>query len=272
MVCRALNVAAATMLLPVCLLGAEHKDQWQRTFAAGTGTRLEVRNINGNIRVSVDSGNAIRATVTEEYSAPTPEELAELRRHVQVVTKQEGNLVRLAVEHPSDADQHRSHKGWRFIQHFDLQVPKGVELSLANVNGRELSVAGAAGKWSLKSVNGGITLTDAAGHGVMETVNGPVRASFVANPTQASSFKTLNGAIDISFQPDLSADLSLSTVHGSAWTDFDYQQEPSGSAVQRDGNRYRISDRKGRLRVGRGGPEHTFQTLNGSIKIRKYGK
>jgi hypothetical protein len=63
-------------------------------------------------------------------------------------------------------------------------------------------------------------------------------------------------------------------MHGDAFTDFDVTGVATAPEVRRseDGNRYRISDRKRTLRVGTGGVEHQFETLNGSIKIRKYGK
>lgn len=265
-------LSAAALAAPVCLLAAEHTDQWQKTFAVTPGSRLEVRNINGNIRVTTDSGNAIRVAVREQYGADSAEELAELRKHVYLSTKQEGPLVRLAVEHPHGDNRHHHSGDWRFRHEFELHVPRDLELSLHTINGGEVHVAGAAGKWELKNINGAVTLTDTSGHGLAETINGAVSVSFVSNPSQPSTFKTLNGAIDVSFQPNLSADVIVSTMHGEAYTDFDYDQGLSGGMVEREGNRYRLSDRRRRLRIGGGGPEHQFKTLNGSIKIRKYGK
>lgn len=273
---RALLLGAMALTLAVCSTAAEYQDTWQRTFPlSGTGERkLEIGIINGNIRVTGDSGQDIRVTVKEEYRADTEEDLARVRNDFKVQIEQNAGSVRLYLDPPKNEGRSRERKNMHFRQDFEVLVPRDISVSLRTINGRELSVANVTGAWHLKNINGSIEMKDMAGHGEAETLNGALRGTFVRNPTQASRFKNLNGVIDVSFQPDLSADLSLSTMNGEAYTDFDIAPVATAAKVDRsaDGLRYRVSTRDKKVRVGNGGIEHSFSTLNGSIKIRKYGK
>jgi hypothetical protein len=96
---------------------------------------------------------------------------------------------------------------------------------------------------------------------------------FARNPEQPCSFETVNGSVDVTFRPDLNATLKLSTMHGDAYTDFDVQPVATEITADSSGNgkRFRMDGAR-RLRVGTGGVEHSFRTLNGTIKIRKGDK
>jgi hypothetical protein len=269
--------ATVALALPVC--AAEHNDTYQRTFPLGSGARkLIVENINGTIRVTGESGNDVRATVREHFTADTPELLATGRSEVRVEMKQDGNTVRLYLDGPfRDRRESRRTKGYRFRHEFELQVPRDIDVELKTVNaGKPIEVTNVRGVFSVRNVNGGIQMNEVAGAGSAETVNGPLNVNFVQNPRQPSSFKTVNGAIEVRFQPDLSADIRLRTMHGDGWTDFEYQPLAAVAETTTEkgskGFRFRMSDRHKRLRIGAGGVEHSFQTVNGSITIRKYGK
>jgi DUF4097 and DUF4098 domain-containing protein YvlB len=267
---------AAALTLPVCAV--EHRDTYQKTFPLSGGERrLVVENINGSVRVTADSGNDVRVTVREEFQADTPEVLARARNDVRVEMNQQGGAVRVWLDGPfRDRHYWEAHRGdsYRFHHDFEVQVPRDITVSLKTVNGGEVRVAGVHGAWELRNVNGRIEMTDVSGSGSAETVNGTVHATFVANPDKPSRFKTLNGTIDVTFQPNLSADLRLSTMHGDAYTDFEVASVTTAGEVRKsgEGNIYRISNRGRTLRVGGGGVEHRFDTMNGTIKIRKYGK
>jgi hypothetical protein len=266
---KAILLGALALAIPVCSAAAEHTDTWQRTFSlAGAGERkLDIGVINGNIRVTGDSGHDIRVIVKEEYRADTPEDLAVVRSDFKLQIEQQGNAVRFFLDPPKDRERSRGRRNMHFRHDFEVQVPREIALSLRTINGKELSVANVAGTWRLKNINGQVELRDVAGHGEAETLNGAVKVTFVKNPAQPSKFKTLNGVIDVSFQPDLSADLAFRMLRGEAYTDFDVGPV-SGTVAA--GRTVRTGHKK--VRVGSGGIEHSFSTLNGSVRIRKYGK
>ena len=84
----------------------------------------------------------------------------------------------------------------------------------------------------------------------------------------------MKGQIEVTFQPNLAADMQVKTCNGAAYTDFETTAlaAPAGE-ISKDGGRFAFK-RGGtqRLRVGAGGPELRFETLNGKIQIRKQGR
>ena len=118
-------------------------------------------------------------------------------------------------------------------------------------------------------LTGGIKMAEVSGSGDAHTVNGAITAQFANNPSAVTSFKSVNGMIDVYFQPGLSADLLLKTFNGQVYTDFDVTARPTpvGATEQRNGKFVYHSSGFRAVRVGSGGPELTFNTLNGDIRL-----
>jgi len=85
----------------------------------------------------------------------------------------------------------------------------------------------------------------------------------------------LNGDMDVTFPPDIKANVSLKAdMQGEIFTDFDVKIESQPAKVEgneRDRKgRYRVTvDRTMRGTVNGGGPEYTFKSFQGDIYIRK---
>ena len=117
-------------------------------------------------------------------------------------------------------------------------------------------------------------MTGVAGYGTLQTVNGRTSVSFRESPRAASDFKTVNGVIDASFPPNFSADLRLRTVNGQAYTDFEATALPPAAQTGERVNGkfvYRFNQTRN-VRVGSGGPDLSFETVNGDIRIKKEGR
>lgn len=271
------RAVALLLTAGVCLAAAEYSNTVQRTFAltgSGGERRLLVSNINGSVRVSGTSGDQIRVTATEHWTADNQDDLNRGRADVQLVMEQTGNAVSVTLDGPF-RNPDRSYWGrrpsYRFHHDFEITVPRDIELTLKTVNGPDLIVSDTTGNWNVSNVNGRVVLERISGSGRAHTVNGPIKAVFTSNPSQSCSFETVNGEIDTSFRPGLNADLRLSTMHGDAYTDFEIQplSIPVAAEKSGEGSRFRLGGGR-RLRIGNGGgTEHSFKTLNGTIKIRK---
>ena len=60
----------------------------------------------------------------------------------------------------------------------------------------------------------------------------------------------------------------MKTFHGELWTDFDTQPLPvAATRSAADGRSVYHVGGVTRVRVGRGGPELSFDTLNGDVRI-----
>src|SRR5919202_1317587 len=89
---------------------------------------------------------------------------------------------------------------------FTIRVPRETDLRLHTING-QLKTQDTSGKFDLHNINGGIEGCGVAGSGRADTLNGSTVLSFRENPKADSYFKSFNGKVDVTFQPNLSADL-----------------------------------------------------------------
>ena len=254
------------------------------SLAAGGSRVVDVRNINGSIRVEGTADSSVQMTIRKVIRAATQDDLAEAQRDVRLDFRDGGPRVEAAVT------DHRGHvcgeqwndrgERWERVQYdvkfdFTIRVPRDVALRLCTINGGEIIVNGTQGDFDVTNVNGLIEMRAVGGSGRAHTVNGPVTVTFTANPREATSFKTVNGNVDVQFLDGLSADLAMKTLNGGLFTDFDVQPLPTTVAAQgerRNGRFVYRANELTRVRVGGGGPEITFETLNGNVRARRGGR
>ena len=254
------------------------------SFAAGGGRTLDVRNINGFIHVEGTNDAAVQMSIRKVIRAETRDDLAEAQRDVRLDfrdgaprVERDGHRparprLRRGVERSRRSRWDRLHYDVRFD--FTIRVPRDVALRLCTINGGDVIVNGTRGDFDVDNVNGLIEMRQVAGSGRAHTVNGPVTVTFTANPKQPSRSRRVNGNVDVSFPDGLAADFAMKTINGGLFTDFDAQ--PLASRVAAAGERrngrfvYRANEFT-RVRVGSGGPEITFETLNGNVRARRAG-
>jgi hypothetical protein len=263
-------------LLPaaVALASVEDKETTRHTYPFAS--RLDVSNVNGSIRVTAGGGNNIEFVANKRIEAKTQEALEQAKREVRLDIQSSGDRLRICVEGPwRDCNNDRNQgcrrdcdRDYNVSYDFELQVPASIVLDLKTVNGRVFARGTQAG-FDVKSVNGSVTLEEMGGAGSATTVNGGVKMSFVNVPTQSVRAKTVNGTIEAAFPKTLNADLKFKTMNGDVFTSF-----PATTMVndppnveRRDGKTIIRSDRAFGVKVGGGGPQHNFETLNGAIQI-----
>lgn len=241
----------------------------QHTFPGAQ--KLLVDNIQGSIHVTAAPGGDIRMTAQETITAESADALAEAKRDVKLDLSTQGSFARVYEDGPF-RNQNRGDRfyGYKVKFDFEIQVPAGTELILKTVNGGEISVKGTSGPFEVRNVNGAITMDQVAGSGIVSTVNGPVKVNFSRNPAAASKFHTINGLVEVHFQEPVAADLSFKTMNGHIYTDFDVTglPVPAGAVENKNGKFVYRGNRSTMGRAGAGGPELSFETLNGDIKLR----
>jgi DUF4097 and DUF4098 domain-containing protein YvlB len=90
------------------------------------------------------------------------------------------------------------------------------------------------------------------------------------------SFTSLNGDIDVTLPADIKATVRMQTGNGEVYSDFDIAlaapsvQQTTEGARTGQGGKYRIKVEQVMVgRINGGGPDITFKTFNGDIRIRK---
>jgi hypothetical protein len=246
---------------------------------AGSGQHvLDVRAIHGSIRVigadrtdvQLDVQRFVRAATDDDLDAADDEVVLDVvdgePRIEAIVREKDGEIC--------GEESRRGYGSWqrtRYVVTYDfaIQVPRDTRLRLCTIDGREVLVEGTSGGFELTNVNGRITMPNMRGSGTAHTVNGPIVATFAEPPREPSRFETINGDVIVGFPSDLAADLKMKTFNGGLFTDFEVQPLPQPIAVpeRRDGGFVYRSNGFALVRAGRGGPELTFDTFNGSVRV-----
>ena len=159
-----------------------------------------------------------------------------------------------------------------------ISVPAHTSLRLRAVNDGDIVVTDVDGELDVNDVNGSVSLKNVSGSAVAHALNGRLLATFIkVNPQKPMAFSSLNGDIDVTFPPDLKANLSIRSDRGDVFSDFDVQLQAAAppQAVEDGrgkGGKYRVRiDKTVRGTINGGGQEIQITNFQGAIYIRKAG-
>jgi hypothetical protein len=280
------SVPGLAALLAMPMASAQHggfSDREESTisrtlsFGAAGDRTLDVRAIHGSIRVVAADRADVQLDVQRTVRAETDADFDEAERDVALEITDGASRIEAIVRERGEGScgEESQYRGrWRraryMVSHdFAIQVPRDTRLRLCTVNGGEIVVDGTRSDFELDNVNGRIIMADIRGSGRAHTVNGAIVAKFAEQPRRESGFKTLNGDVVVGFPADLAADLRMKTFQGGLFTDFEVQAlpQPVAMAERRGGGFVYRSNQFTLVRAGRGGPELTFETFNGSVRV-----
>jgi hypothetical protein len=282
----AIGITAFALVATVA--GASHRN-WSKEarepfhYTFSKDTTLDVDDVDGAIQVTGDNGNTIRVDGERIVHAEDQDAINRAKNEVKLDVNEKDGTAQLYVNGPfrgnRSSDDHGFHVHWddhpyEVTYNFVIKVPRDIALRLRTVNG-EIETEATRGKFDIRNVNGSVNMKAAGGSGTLHTVNGKTSAAFVESPKASSSFETVNGSIDTVFPANLSADVRVKTLNGQAYTDFEstLALPSTAQADQRSNGKFVYrSNRNTGLRIGSGGPELSFQTVNGDIRIKKEGK
>jgi hypothetical protein len=248
---------------------------------SGAPMRLVVENVQGYVHVTAVSGSEVRVTAHKTIRADADVDLQQAKREVTLDMSEKPGWV--SVEYNAPWNCRHSNGGcgdherrfYNVTYDLDIEVPRDTRPVVSTVNGGDIRVEGTTGDFDISNVNGRIDVIGISGSGDIHTVNGPITARFVKNPAGPTSFKSVNGALDVYFQPNFSADLRFKTMNGEIYSDFEVTTNlpppPPPDADRREGKFIYRSNGMKAARAGQGGPEISFNTLNGSIRLHRTG-
>jgi hypothetical protein len=289
-ICSALAVGlplvCPLLLAPWCIAG-DHSRDWpvrdqetiQKTLPLiGSPMRLVVDNVEGYVHVTGVAGDEVRITAHKTIRAQTDSDLAQARSEVKLDIAGKAGEVSAYYKAPWRCNgeghgcQGNPQRFYSVTYDIDVDVPVAARVVTSTVNGGNIQIDKTGGDFEVKDINGGIAMREIAGSGSVATINGPVSIHFAKTPASECTFKSINGSLDAWFPSDLSADLLFKVFNGEVYSDFDVTPRALPAAVTtelRDGKFiYRSKGLTGG-RAGRGGPELSFDTLNGSIRLHR---
>jgi hypothetical protein len=276
---------AGLITAAMCMAGS-HSDRWtvretetiQKTLAlSAPPMRLIVDNVDGYVHVTGTSGSQVLVTAHKTIRAETDADQRQAKAEVKLDIEETPGGVSVYYDAPwrCKGEVGGCHGGYRrfysVTYDIDVVVPVSARIVVSTVNNGDISIEKTTGDFDVRNVNGGIHMESVAGSGDVSTVNGPISVQFAKNPPGASSFKSINGQLDVYFQPALSAELFFKTFNGQIYSDFDVTPKavPVTQPEQNDGRFVYRSNGMRAARAGAGGPEFSFDTLNGSIRLHR---
>ncbi|MBJ6110708.1 hypothetical protein JAO73_16915 [Hymenobacter sp. BT523] len=246
---------------------------------AGKST-LALYNIFGSVRVEGYAGNKVLVEATKTIRADDAATLEQGKKEAQLGFTQHGDSVVVYIAGPQDSRPMDRHGNWshrdidyRYEFDFVVKVPYAMNLHVSTVNNGSMEVKDVTGLLHVNNVNGPITLTNVRGTTRAHTVNGNVDATYAANPAGASSYHTINGKIRVKYPASLGANLHFKSMHGEFYTDFsDAEILPVQVTKNKEGKGggtvYKLT-KDTAVRIGKGGPDFRFETLNGDVTVSK---
>ncbi len=269
---RTSNIALITFL---CAAGAAAQDRVTVPISnPSQPVTLKVTTLNGSIKVtagtgkdvivSTDEGDASRRRERNQRDGAPPGMTRIGGGHFGVDIEEDHNVVTINSGPPGGNGS------------LTIETPVNTNLQLRTVNGPAIDVSGINGDHEIENTNGGIHLNNVSGSVVAHTQNGAVIVSLDRiSGTKPMSFTSMNGKIDVTMPATTKARLRLKSDNGAIYSDFDVKLEPDATKPLVEDNRgsngkYKISiDKAVTGTINGGGPDYTFQTMNGNILIHK---
>ncbi len=159
-----------------------------------------------------------------------------------------------------------------------IQVPFKSNIVIKIARHGNISVDHVQGEIEITSSGGGVTLSQISGSVVSHARQGNMKVSLVdVARGKPMSFSSMNGVIDVSLPSAIKANVSMQSVKGAIYSDFDVKVDSTATQPVEAGTRGRGPRlfKKYRTVTGTlngGGPEIQFKTYNGNIYVRKYAK
>jgi hypothetical protein len=257
---------------------AAARDRQEQSFQlpAGAG-KVVVDNVAGNVRARAVEGDTVRIVAVQLAHATSDANLEVARREMPLRLSQHGDTVIAFVDSPFRDEGGRLQGRWddlpyRVLYDVEVEVPRRAAVELSTVLDGDVELAGTEGAFLVRNVNGAVDVRDVGGAGKAITVNGELAVRFRRNPNGPCEFGNVNGDVDVTFQPGLAAEVRFKTLNGEGWSDFPYTLmplRPEISENRRDGRYVIKSDWSQGIRIGNGGPQLSFGTVNGDVLIRK---
>jgi Putative adhesin len=231
------------------------QDTWERTYTIAPGGRVEVLNVNGQIRAEVAADGVVRITAERSAKAGSDEAARDLLQKIEMREEVGPERVRVQTVAPRGAMWGGGHKVT-----YVVRVPAGVHVDLRTVNGG-VRLDNVGGEVRAASTNGGVQ-GRVAGVSLLDarTTNGGVELE-VTGPVARDgrvSLTTTNGGVRLAVPEATEADLTARCTNGRvSVTDLDF-------AADGEQTRRRLSGR-----LNGGGARIDLQTTNGGVAIRR---
>lgn len=250
-----LNILIILILLPVLSLsGQEFK------VAAPANGRVILKNFSGELPVEGYKGNEIIIS-SASGKAETPERAKGLKpiyssgtdnSGIGVSVEKEGSNVNITCLLPFTRNANYSIK---IPENISVEIESGCE------NSNHISITNMNNEIVIKNCHD-IDLKNITGPVVLSSISGNINVDFGSfSANKPSSINSVSGDIDVTIPQKAEAQIELSTINGSFYSDFEVKQAEK--------NLKRIGGSQMSFDLNGGGFKFDITTVTGNIYLRK---
>jgi len=223
-----------------------HCEMKEFSVAASGGVKVDGRQ-NGGVSVKGWDRNEVLVRARIEGYGASEEEAQGITRQIHVETA--GAQVR------AEGPEMNGNRGWSVS--YEVFVPRQSDLSLKTHNGG-ISISGVRGHIEFDAVNGGVSLKELSGQVSGHTVNGGLAIALAGSrwDGEGMTVKTTNGGVSLTVPENYSARLETSTVNGGLRFDFPITMQ---GKIERD-----VA-----VDLGGGGATIRATTTNGGVSVKR---
>jgi hypothetical protein len=251
----ALGTVCALLILA---LGAHASDrpgalseEFHQTYALAANGRVELDNINGDVRISSWDRNEVKVDAVKY--ADTKERLEEAK--IEIDSGKEYLSIRTKYPNHDQNWNWGSHNNPASVE-YTLTVPRTARLDEIKLINGSLDVTGMTGEVTASCINGRLEAHNLSGPARLSTINGQLEVRFDQLAGHSVDLSSINGSVNLTIPSDSKAELEASTISGSINNDF-------GLHV----NHHQFVGHDLRAELGSGGTRIKLANVNGRIEI-----
>ncbi|MGI4739952.1 MAG: DUF4097 family beta strand repeat-containing protein [Janthinobacterium lividum] len=252
-----LTLLAVVLALPAQLRAQEFKMK----FSSSTNRKVVLDMHGSDVTVEGYDGDELVIHGTGSYEGPPP--LANGLRAVYsggtdntrlglAVTQMAANTIRVARTNRGD-------------DHYTLRLPRQTDVAFAQDSwggSDDLTMRDLAGRIEVSLKSGDLRLLNVSGPVVANTISGDIQIKFSVAPTQPSALTSVSGDVDVSLPAPAKISLSMRSISGEIYTDFDLNLG-GGNGLKHVGGQTVEG------RANGGGTTLSLKTISGDIFVRK---
>lgn len=242
--------------------------------------KIKIMNLHGKVEVQGHAGTSVELQAQKTVEAGRRGNAGRLAQEWSLAFRQEGNTILVYADGPGVEVKQNSSGNWNYnvkndgkegTVKFDivLRVPDKVMVNASTINGGDVLLQNLRSDASGSNVNGSVRLTNISGNVSATTVNGDVEVQSKTAPETDTQFTTVNGAVRLTYPPQLAANIHYTSVSGDFYTDFNVTASPLKEENKKKGSTYYKIGGKSALQVGGGGPRIKITTVNGDMYLKK---
>ncbi len=233
----------------------QFKEEFHHTYALPADGRVEVKNINGPVKIEGWDRNEVKVDAIKW--ANSKERLDEAK----IVVEEGSSSVSIHTQYPDhDLNFHDGDQDNPATVEYSVMVPKSARVDRVELVNGSLSLQGLIGTVEASCVNGEITARGLVGRTHLSTVNSEVDAQFEKPNATSIELSSVNGRVRLTLPATAKAEVEANTVIGSIHNDF---------GLQVNNHRFVGHDLHGQL--GGGGTQIHLKNVNGQIDIHRSG-